>query len=253
MVSGIYQIKNQINGNRYVGSAVNLNQRWSQHLSGLRHNTHHNRHLQAAFRKYGESAFIFTVLEDITDALQLIRREQYFLDTLLPEYNLSPTAGSVLGFQHSQETKRKISKAQIGKHLSKETCKKISEARKGMPHPHKGYPLSEDTRRKIGEKSRGRYPSEATRSKMSEAWSAERRLARGDMTRGKSLSEETRTKMSKAHKGVRLSAKHRRKIGKGRIGKHHSIETKRKISIAQKARWRKICAIKKLITEGEIV
>jgi group I intron endonuclease len=46
-------------------------------------------------------------------------------------YNLAPTAGSMLGFKHSDKTKNKISKVQIGKKLSEQTKKKISESNKG--------------------------------------------------------------------------------------------------------------------------
>lgn len=45
---GVYLIKNKINGNRYVGSAKNMNYRYTQHVCGLRHGGHINSHLQNA-------------------------------------------------------------------------------------------------------------------------------------------------------------------------------------------------------------
>lgn len=37
-----------------------------------------------------------------------MEREQYFLDLLKPQYNILKTAGSLMGFQHSEETKKKL-------------------------------------------------------------------------------------------------------------------------------------------------
>jgi len=203
---GIYQIENQTNGKRYIGSSVNVQRRQANHLSALRHRRHKNPHLQAAFKKYGEEAFAFTILEQVEDSAQLIPREQYYLDTLNPEYNIALTAGSNLGRRCSMETLKRMSDAQKGKHLSAETRKKISEA-------HIGVRLSEEHRRNISEAKKGTHPTAETRNKMSEA------------QKGKSLSEE-----------------HRRKISEAERGKHVTEETRRRISIAQKARWGRIHA-----------
>jgi len=132
MDSGIYQIENQVNGNRYIGSAVNVRRRWSQHLSDLRHTKHCNPHLQAAFDKYSESAFAFFILEYIEDSAQLLVREQYFLDMLNPEYNILPTAGSALGCHRSLAARRKD-----------------SEAKRGERNPNYGKPRSEETRKNL--------------------------------------------------------------------------------------------------------
>lgn len=83
-----------------------------------------------AIAKYGLVNLIFVVLETChkTDTL---RREQYWLDLLEPEYNLSPTAGSTLGVNLSEETKAKLRFAQLGKTHSLETRQLMSETRKG--------------------------------------------------------------------------------------------------------------------------
>jgi len=108
--SGIYQIRNQLNSKRYVGSAVNLRRRQRAHFGGLRRGTHSNRHLQNAYNKYGEAAFVFSILEIVENPANLIECEQHHMDTLKPEYNLSPTVGSPLGCHRSPETRRKISR-----------------------------------------------------------------------------------------------------------------------------------------------
>lgn len=105
MASGIYCIRNLVDSNLYVGSAVNLDRRWSDHRRGLRKGVHGNRHLQRAWNRYGEEVFLFELLEEVVGKERLLEREQHYLDTLLPAYNLSPTAGSWLGGKHTKETK----------------------------------------------------------------------------------------------------------------------------------------------------
>jgi len=231
MASGIYQIKNTLNGNRYIGSAADLRRRWQQHLSALRHSQHHNRHLQRAFDKYGEEAFIFEVLEEDIEPENLIEREQHYFDTLEPAYNTSPTAGSQLGMRRTDETRAKISAANTGKrhpfygkHHSAETLAKMSAALTGKRHPNYG-----------------KHPSEKTLAKMRAANSGERHSMYG-----KHHSAETIAKIRAANTGERHpfygkhhSAETLAKMRAANIGKHHSEETKRKMRIAQRARRRR--------------
>ena len=67
MNSGIYIIKNTINGKFYIGSAVNIKTRWSQHRHQLKHNKHGNRYLQRSWNKHGTENFVFEVLEYVKD------------------------------------------------------------------------------------------------------------------------------------------------------------------------------------------
>ena len=63
MKTGIYNIRNIINNNIYIGSASNLKNRWNVHKHKLSNNKHVNIHLQRAFNKYGSENFIFEVIE----------------------------------------------------------------------------------------------------------------------------------------------------------------------------------------------
>lgn len=68
-----------------------------------------------------------------------IQREQYYLDLLKPDYNILKTAGSFLGFKHSEETiaKFKVQSTKQQEHLKRlnsspesvERLLKISKAR----------------------------------------------------------------------------------------------------------------------------
>jgi len=124
MAGGIYQIDNRINGKCYIGSTVNIERRWADHLRLLRRGQHENQHLQYAFDKYGEGAFDFCILEGVHDSSQLAKREQSYLDRLKPEYNICPTAGNCLGRPCSAETRRKLSLAAQGKRQSAESRRK---------------------------------------------------------------------------------------------------------------------------------
>jgi len=90
MKTGIYRIRNIINGHTYIGSAKNINRRWQRHRSALIHDRHENIHLQRAWNKYGKDMFIFEILEEclINDLLII---EQKYLD-LNPEYNIGKTS-----------------------------------------------------------------------------------------------------------------------------------------------------------------
>ena len=118
MKAGVYLISNNVNGKCYVGSTIHLDQRRKQHFSRLEHNKHVNKHLQNAYNKYGREAFEFEVLEiiDIDDSIKdnLLMREQFWIDNLKPAYNILPVAGSNLGYQHTEETKQKISNSTKG-------------------------------------------------------------------------------------------------------------------------------------------
>ena len=86
--SGIYCIINIKNSKRYIGSSKNIRQRLWTHRAYLRHNNHENAHLQAAWNKYGEDNFDYFILEPCKEDI-LLRREQYYIDSIKPEYNIN--------------------------------------------------------------------------------------------------------------------------------------------------------------------
>ena len=135
MDAGVYRIVNNVNGKCYVGSSIDLRLRRTQHFNALLHNKHINNILQNAYNKYGIDAFEFEVLEiiDITDDIKkrLLDREQFWIDNLNPEYNILRVAGSNLGYNHTEETKQKISNSMKGVKKSEEHALHIREGQKG--------------------------------------------------------------------------------------------------------------------------
>jgi len=94
-VVGIYRIRNGTDGKLYIGSSVDIRQRFYDHRKNLAAGTHDNDRLQKAWRKHGEAAFAFEVVERCArDVLHV--REQRHLD-LVPDalrYNIGPVAAS---------------------------------------------------------------------------------------------------------------------------------------------------------------
>lgn len=131
--SGIYAIRNKLNGHQYVGSAINVARRWANHLSDLRKGTHHSRKLQRAWVKHSAEAFEFIILEVVDDVTRLITVEQQYLDTLRPFYNISPTAGSPLGVKHSAEVRAHNRLVHLGQKRSPEAIAKGLATRKSRP------------------------------------------------------------------------------------------------------------------------
>jgi group I intron endonuclease len=84
-------------------------------------------------RGEGYSNFSLEILENC-EPENAIKREQYFLDLLNPEYNILKTAGSSLGRKHSVEAKAKMAEGKLGRKLSEETKLKISDYRTGRVH-----------------------------------------------------------------------------------------------------------------------
>lgn len=159
---GIYCIFNLQNGKKYIGSSVNLYSRLHEHLHNLKYNKSYNQHLQNAWNKYGKSAFDFSILEFCDENVRF-DREQYYINTLKPEYNLALQVVANFGHSPSQECRNKISNTLKEKYKSGEittykqdhawvkcfvysfknfsllkSCKNLAEALDFIQYPHGG-------------------------------------------------------------------------------------------------------------------
>ena len=116
---GIYLIFNLVSGKRYVGSSINIYNRFHEHIHILKRNEAHNKHLQNSWNKYGEESFVFQVLEYCEPKVQF-EREQYYIDLIKPEYNLTLNVVANTGHKVEEETKKKISSTLKAKYASGE-------------------------------------------------------------------------------------------------------------------------------------
>lgn len=66
-----------------------------------------------AVEKYGLENFVFLVLEivshqDTVDVKLLLEREDYYIKSMSPEYNIAPLATNSAGWEHSEESIQKM-------------------------------------------------------------------------------------------------------------------------------------------------
>ncbi len=231
MRSGIYKIVNKINNKTYIGSAINLRHRWTDHRKHLRSGTHHSSHLQSAWNKYGEENFVFKIIRVIHHKEMLIPNEQIHMDLCESYkrengYNMCPKAGSSLGTKHpnrkpvSDIQKRKISIALTGRKLSEEHINNMRKSMTGKKHKHESIlKMKRNCFRSYGNKHNlGRHPTNETRLK----------LSRNNPMRGGNFSVEHRRKIGEANKTRFVSEDTKRKISENNAmkGKHLSEHVK---------------------------
>jgi group I intron endonuclease len=104
--SGIYRWINQETGKSYVGSATNLYQRFNTYYSRVKINKILARSkslIFSAILKYDYSKFTLEILE-YCDSKDLIKREQYYIDLLKPEYNILKLVDSFIGHKHPEDS-----------------------------------------------------------------------------------------------------------------------------------------------------
>lgn len=130
-ITGIYKITNSVNKKIYIGSACNYFGRISQHKSELKNNKHGNGRLQNAANKYGIESLTFYLIEECKREM-LIEREQFYIDTLKPQYNICNIAGSCIGVKRSESfiEKQRGLKNRLGKKSNEEQRRRLSKAKK---------------------------------------------------------------------------------------------------------------------------
>lgn len=81
-IQAVYIIKNTTSGKFYIGSSIDVEDRFKRHLKELECGKHHNIKMQNDYNLYGKSSFILDILEIISDRNILKNREDYYIDTL---------------------------------------------------------------------------------------------------------------------------------------------------------------------------
>lgn len=142
-LSGVYLIFNKVTGDYYVGSASTnkFYPRFSNHLLYFRG----SKILKHAVKKYKLSNFAFLILELFPEIVnkennkKLLDMEDFYLKSLLPNYNILTEAGSSFGYKHTElarikmktnyslERRESIGNLNKNKKLSKEVIDKMRE------------------------------------------------------------------------------------------------------------------------------
>jgi group I intron endonuclease len=223
----IYKIVNTVNGKFYVGSTTNTRERFRTHRNRLRRNRHHAPHLQAAWNKYGEAAFVFHVVEDVPAGASLQAAEDVWLSEHVGKpycYNAGLRSGAPWrgGAKEDHPSfgrpKTDSEREAISKTLKDFYAEDVTN------HPRFGKTHSEETKERIRQAKLanpttawlGKERSEETKAKISAAQAGKPKAA------GRKVSEEGRAKI-------------RANIEAGRshmhwAGRTHTAEAKAKMS-----------------------
>lgn len=213
--SGVYLIRNKVNEKVYVGSsAKSVKGRIAGHRKELRNGYHGNRHLQAAWNKYGEASFEFKSICRC-EPEECIEIEQAWIDAYRSAerdfgYNLSPTAGSCLGVKHTEEY-----------------CKRNGDRFRGKKCPR-------DLVERRAAKLRGRKQKPETVARRTATLNTPE--VRAKISRGVK-SPGIQERLQESRKRLRHTPEAKAKMSADRKGRRVSEQTRQRMVEAAKLRW----------------
>src|SRR5437762_13686344 len=94
----------------YIGQSVDISKRFRNYFNLSYIKSKGSSRISRPLIKYGYRSFSVTILE-YCDKYDLIIREQYYFNKLNPQYNILKISDRSRDFNHSEETKTKISKS----------------------------------------------------------------------------------------------------------------------------------------------
>lgn len=216
-MNGIYKIENLVNHKVYIGQSKDIEARWKEgFIPG--HMRSYNSHLLNSVKKYGIENFSKEVILETWD---MDYWEKFFIQVYHstdPKFGYNKTIGGQntgYGF-YSDEVKDKIRQKAIGRKLSEQTKKKLSELNsgknnarygvKGNDHPCFGRHRTDEEKKRISESIKKMWAekSEDEKQKWRENLSKNHADNSGENHPlfGIGHSEESKQKMSESHKKV---------------------------------------------------
>ena len=161
----IYCIQNKTNRKQYVGlTTKSLQERFGYHVAQAKINALKNMVIAKAIIKYGSENFTIRSLEECDNYETLKTQERYWigkLDTFNNGYNMTKGGEGLLGYKHTEETKKRMSERMLGNTYNKghflgkshteETKKKMSDKKVGANNGMFGRGHSEEARKKISQ------------------------------------------------------------------------------------------------------
>lgn len=134
--SGVYCLVNNINGNIYIGSSINLANRMRSYLNNnfLLSKQNTNMPIVKALLKYDQSNFSLLILE-YANPTNLASRETNYITALVPYYNVLKQGYSSLGSKLTEETKELLSELAKNRTHSDKTKNLIARALIGENNP----------------------------------------------------------------------------------------------------------------------
>lgn len=204
MQAGVYSIVNTANGKLYIGSTKGFKRRLYEHRRQLRTGTHRNKHLQSAWKEYGERAFSFRPIAIVRDTQEMLDLEREMIVRMRSfdrehGYNISiEPSNNQLGLKRSAETRARIGAAMHG-NKNRLGAVVPQEMRERIAAKLRGKPLNwpEETKRRVAEMRR------IAASNKSPAWRAKTSAA----LRGRVITQDVRDRIA-----ATLKARHAAKV-----------------------------------------
>ena len=215
MQTAIYKITNNIKGKFYIGLSAYPAARWSTHKRRAKDG--YKSKLCSAMCKYGIDQFSFEIIhwcatrEDANELEHFLIKE---CDNIKFGYNIQEGGSTA---SPSEETRRKIGLAGLGREVTAETRAKISAGLTGYVRP----PMTDETKRKLSETFTGakhspeavekirkastgrKYPSRKPQSAEARAKAA----AATSVTRTKNAKSVMCVETGEVYQSARLAAK----------------------------------------------
>ena len=175
-ICGVYKITSP-NNRVYIGQSINIRKRFSDYKCIK---CKDQSRLYNSLRKYGVDKHKFEILHQC-EPEKLNELEVYYIELFQcfnNEYGLNLKSGGDSQYNISDETRLKMSLANIGKKHSEESKRKMSESKKGIPAHNKGVSMTDEQKVKVSlakkgtqawnKGMKGKYKaSQATKDKMS--------------------------------------------------------------------------------------
>lgn len=157
-LAGVYKFTNKKNGKVYIGKALNLRRRYSAHKHNAK-KENPSSYFYKSVKKHGLQNFYYSLIEVFPTTARefnpfLLERESFWIKI----YDAANDAKGYNACEYSNDL--------TGCKFSEETCKKMSESRKGeknpcfgkfgASHPAYGYVKTEEHRKTISEALKGK-------------------------------------------------------------------------------------------------
>lgn len=107
-IQAIYKISSKKTGQFYIGGTIYFQDRKNHHLNMFKWGNHQNSNLADHVKKFGIDDLEFSIIEIVDLKQNLRKREQFYLDTLKPQFNINKNAESPLGRKTKESVKEKL-------------------------------------------------------------------------------------------------------------------------------------------------
>lgn len=227
MIGYIYKIVNVLTDRFYIGSTLNPKEREERHFCDLEGGRHHSIHLQRAYDKYGKDNFKFIIIKEreFETESELRALEERYINFCWDSgklYNVSKkgSGGDLVSYHPLlDEIKEKQRIATKNKWDSKtnEEKEEISRRLRGRGNPNFGNKWTDEQKERASKEKKEYFKTH------------------DNFIKGKTFEEAFGEEKAKQIK-QRLSEVASQKTGEKNpfYGKHHSKETREKISKARK-------------------